>query len=643
MNEADDALVDHLRPRVHRLWLPTRPLDLDILTAANELRVWLDDDHWRGTGSHAGWLALISDVRAALADTGAPLRATLGNSLIALDAHLETFGEAVRKDKRQKTRAPFASGAISMLAAAEERLRTALAQPESLKAAWDGLVAAARAGENEHTLDQRQVDLCQIAEQAGHPWDRLAQMLSGLLGDSARMVDEARRDITRRLVCVLPRDPERGPAGLSSTERLALIGRYLTLPVAEAVSEVWVAVEDAFLGEATVEVGSITFWDGPTLRAVIDELPSSAPHLPAVVTKHERLFRWLWERRQEGAGFALAQVPVGSGRPSEARADARDTVAAVLALAEFDNGYSSWRVADRGLLHFASGEWVHRDQLDPGRRPQGLELARIAQDSTPIALRNRAPASAPALPLRSARHDVRVVFELIHWLALGRTTPGPSRIVLTKRVIERAAGWAGVREDVFTDQQLAIPWARGRTINHIGRATRAALEALRRGGDGQLQAWQSAHDAPFHIVSVEDGAVETTRALEHLDWLKAQLHPNTKVRSELESLSPITHDVSRYADWVDDLVTEFGQLRRRYSRHRNAIVHGGPIDEQSISTIQLFADALAVDILGAAIEGVLIDEPLAAHFARRKLTYERWLADLREPGPPLHQRLAVPI
>jgi hypothetical protein len=294
-------------------------------------------------------------------------------------------------------------------------------------------------------------------------------------------------------------------------------------------------------------------------------------------------------------------------------------------------------------LHFAAGDWVYREQLDPGRAPKGLELARIAQDETPNALRVRAPDVAPCLPLRTSTIAVRHAFELLHWLAEGRATPGPARIVLTKRVIERVAGWAHVNEDTFTDQQLAIPWARKQTIVNIAGATRAALGVLERDGDpARRDAWELAHGAPLEIIS-DDGVLDACRAVEHLDWLIGRFAPGEQARRDLEQLKTRVGDGITYGAWIDELCAEFKLLRGRYNRHRNAIVHGGPLDEQSISTILLFVDSLAVDVLASTLECVFAERPLTTHVAQRKQVYDEWVKQIRSTGQDLHPSLGVPM
>lgn len=638
----EQAVVERFARRLHIYWIPTGTLRVELMTALNELLAWLDDDHWWLNGSHAGWLALVVDLRGAITETSVPVRQTLGATLSTLDARLEAFGHALRQDKkRHRSRAAFDPATRTALGHDEDLVRAALATPASVQAAWAALRQAGREGAAELTLDQLEVEFWQIAEHAGHPWDRVVQLVGGLLADSARFAAEARRDIEAGEIRLVQREPEHGAAGLSIAQRLDLIDRYLGVAVVDADSDVWVGVEDAYFEEAMVQVGPIEFWNGRTLRAALANADADDRHLPAVVRLHHELFHWLCEQRVDGAGFALARVRVGNGRPSDARPDAREAVAATLALARFDHGYCAWQVAERGLLHFAAGDWVYREQLDPGRVPRGLEVAKIAQDDTPNALRIRAPAIAPCLPLRNTTVEVRHAFELLHWLADARATHGPGRIVLTKRVIERVAGWAHVNEDTYTDQQLAIPWARKQTITCIAEVTRIALRALERDSDpARHEAWNRAHEAPFEIVG-EDGVLDTSRAVEHLDWLLGHLATADQAYRDLARLKARVHDGAAYGAWIDELRTEFRLLRARYSRHRNAIVHGGPLDEQSIWTLLLFVDSLAVDVLASTLEGALAATPLTTHFAQRKQVYDDWLKRIRSASTDIHRYLGV--
>ncbi len=603
MSELSDlAVIKRLSERLHELWLPTE-LALPTLTALVELRDWLADEHWWKHGSHAGWLSLAHDVATTLQAMGARLAAHAEAAIGRLDGELAAFGSAVRVDKRagKSARDARTETVRASLAEAEQAVSHALSTPGALGAAWVDLLDAARAASSDATLDQRQADLVDIAEQVGHPADRLLRMINGVLADSARSVDEAQHAVDAGEVRIRQREPERGPSGTPISQRLALVERYLRLPVATASSEVWIAVEDAFFEGPRFDVGPVTFWHGPRLRGAL-EGKERFP-LPQAARASPEIFAWLWEERRPRASFALAQVPIVSHRPSDARDNARDTVRALLALAEFDERYTAWRVAGGGLLHFVDGQWVYRSKLDPGDEPAGPRLARLARDNTPAALTARAPQLAAHLPLQSTTQDVRHAFELLHWLSSGRAATSAARIVLTRRVLERAAGWAHVTEEHFTEL-LAVPWARRQVITRIGETTSAAIAALERDPNPRRhRAWIALHNEPRRIVRVTGGGsqiIETTTAVEQMMWLREQLPDGSEERRAVERLAPRIANPATLAEWIDELLNEFAVLRNRASRHRNAIIHGGPLDEASIATVLLFVDALAVDALAAA-------------------------------------------
>jgi hypothetical protein len=640
--DQDSAAVARVLSRLHEMWVPG-PLSLSPATALDELRDWLADEHWWREGSHATWLALCADVDDALASAGSPLYAVASLPVDRLRSSLAAFTVALRQDKKDGRNARQARTAArrNELVGLEHAVRDALARPTAVAAAWQGLLEACRGVADENTLDQRQAELWHAAEDAGHPWDRLFRLMRGVLGDSERDIGEVRRDVAAGVIRLLPRPADYGPAGVPLSERLDLLEQYLRLPVADAHSEVWVAIDDAFIDGASFTVGAVTFWNGRELRAAAasNELLT----LPPAVQRHTWLFQWLWERRDSESPFVLAQVDVGGGRPNAARDDARDTVRAMLVLAEFDEGYSSWKVADRGLLHFADGEWVFRNQLEPRARPAGLARARMGRDNTRQALETRAASLASHLPLRATTAQVRHTFELVHWLSRGRATPGSARIVLTKRVIERAAGWTGVPEATFTDD-LAIPWARRRVVEHLGSAVRRALRVLEH-DPAREAAWLEVHRARG-IVRYTDAEVDAQivlldKAIENFAWLVDQLPDGSAEQTELKRLAPRVASGAALAAWVKEHGDVFVLLRNRYRRHRHAIVHGGPLSEESVDTILLFADALAVETLAAALDSVLARQPLDQYFARRKTVYERWLGALQTSSAPVHELFGV--
>jgi hypothetical protein len=76
----DPDAFERPRRKLHDLWLPSAPLQLDLVTALDELRDWLDDEHWWKEGAHAGWLALADDVLHAVDAAGPGLRSVISSA-----------------------------------------------------------------------------------------------------------------------------------------------------------------------------------------------------------------------------------------------------------------------------------------------------------------------------------------------------------------------------------------------------------------------------------------------------------------------------------------------------------------------------------------------------------------------------------
>lgn len=162
----------------------------------------------------------------------------------------------------------------------------------------------------------------------------------------------------------------------------------------------------------------------------------------------------------------------------------------------------------------------------------------------------------------------------------------------------------------------------------------------RRDDEARQRAWRLAHAAPRQLID-DSGVVNVSRAVQHLDWLIEQLDRNEQERRELERVRPLVVDATTYVSWIDDLREEFVLLPNRYSRHRNAIVHGGPLNEEAVQTILLFVDALAVDTLAATLDGGFARRPLIQHFAERRAAYVTWREELLVPGVRLHERIGI--
>ncbi len=77
--------------------------------------------------------------------------------------------------------------------------------------------------------------------------------------------------------------------------------------------------------------------------------------------------------------------------------------------------------------------------------------------------------------------------------------------------------------------------------------------------------------------------------------------PGRRVRSIASHLS----STDALLTWGGDLANEWSLVLKRLQRIRNALAHGGPIEDRTVPTVHLFALQLAGWSLSVALEGVL--------------------------------------
>lgn len=76
--------------------------------------------------------------------------------------------------------------------------------------------------------------------------------------------------------------------------------------------------------------------------------------------------------------------------------------------------------------------------------------------------------------------------------------------------------------------------------------------------------------------------------------------------------------------WRQELEHEWQLTRGRLARTRNALAHGGPIEDESAVTVRDFAGQLAARSLSVALEGLLEGQDIATANDDHKQRGERW-------------------
>ena len=354
-------------------------------------------------------------------------------------------------------------------------LRAALESREVLVGIWDDLVRAVGVGAYE-CEEAAAALLGEVVSARGSARDDLVDRIRGVLADSELDVAAARADVAG---ASRPRTrPTSEPAGTSATERLALARALLAVPAEAGHCVVWLAFRHGRVDQFVLPVGnSVTLFDGAWLASVLERWGDSAhahDAVPKELVEHrdEALSSW---RRSEGIDhFAAVRVDVGSGNIANALDRAKDTADALLRLAALHTGTDPpWRRGPFILFvdnHLRSRTVGLDEPHAAGHRPRG-------PDHVSACVATLADLVGPHLPVTA--REVHEALELLRWLDEARDTWNPARLALCDRVVEQAAGWAGMPDGQrFALAHLAAPWAWSQVMGEIDAAGRAAVYAI---------------------------------------------------------------------------------------------------------------------------------------------------------------------
>lgn len=577
-------------------------LNLEPTVIARELLVWARDDGRWNPQANRDWLSLLEDLDVSWTQLG-PRLAEVANVNSELEA-LRTVA-ATSPDHRR------------VVTAAAEILESALRGSDALVAAFDDLVDAVRRegrpGPANHGTQWRLALFASVAEQSGYDW--------GIAANRVRYSMEA---VTRR-----------SDHGLLQAARNAL-----TRPPEQGHSIVWLAVNHAytwgsspnptvqlFNGEGLLAV--LENWTGPR-DGVPPELASNPTRLPEACPKVST-----GNDPKDEIPVTFARVDLGDGPVAGARDRALETLELLLARASANRRGTSWRIS--GVhLHFVDGEIVFESTGPVGDpdvydRPGRLS---IIHDHTAREVHDESERLRAHLPVRDGRmHDA---LQLSKWLANARDSPAPARLVLSGRILEQTANWAGLKVRALVEDLLSWAWAR----NELGRELAgAAFKAFHRPPHEPLPASVQEFARVRRQVIIEPradnpGAVRVPAALEHLTWLADQFPAETDLGATLSSLQQRLSDGPMTAETLESMRLQLLRCNRRAVRTRNALVHGGPLVLAVAESVVDVHDHLGSQALEWVISGLAAERSLREVFAERRLQYADAVSRLRDGGDP---------
>jgi hypothetical protein len=605
------------------------PFDIDpgLPAIVGELLEWLDDDRQWFAGFAAQWKSLLQDVLRARDLAGPHLRRQLSTAepawkeLSQLRASLGGGSGTGAPEPSVRRRLRIAGG----------KIKVELLKPATLGAAFEDLLTA-----DEHLAAQRRaIQLEALAEMQGLDTVSLLKELRRLLEDDRAAVKAARGE-------KLESGDLGSYAGFNPADRVRLAHDRLQGRPRKAEVVVWLEYTLAPLEAGRIELGDgISLYAADWIRKAVaagrtDELPpevhdtSSNSNLLLLIGLETGA-----EATRDTAGTeipeALVRVDLGEVETDQALQLAREAAELVVALAVLQGSDPVlWQPTGSYIRLFDGREAGATFHASPVPALSFTHRDALRSDSMPEFSEGLGAALGAHLPVRDVR--LRRAARLALWLRRSRETWEPGRVILVGRVLEQIAGWAGVRDrHRFEEEYLRLSWALRRVRLEVSNCWRGVW-AAHMNGDLALRegAWEEiTSDASIGYEETEGGRYVFNLAgvMEQTDFLIERLMPGSAPHERLSKLADRTVDGVSTASWISDLENEFGVLKSRERRIRNALVHGGAVDDAIAGSVLLFVDWLAADALHAAIEGILEGGNLIDYFidfrAKRETCRER--------------------
>lgn len=636
-DEPTQELQEALAPSSQAINRPSRwwsaPHSIDVVNAVCEIIAWAEDKREFSSKHKPAWRSVANDYFSARNATTAvahgriPAFGMLDSAVQAVLSNLSAAGNGV---------AIYSVVMNSVRVAAREVLKQ-LEEPEALCDAFDALLDATRndAASSEEVSLKRDF-FWRLVELQGLSYREISDSLLGILDDEPFYIQRAWFRLGDRNEPPVAKYREEVPAGLSILERIELCRRVLLDTAAEANHAVWLAFQHAHLEAVSMPVGPVIFYIGRFIKGVANSESASSgdsSQLPRELTaERDRFSRNLLEGDDDG-DIVYARVDLGTGRYSDSVRVARQIAQSVVTLASFTVSTGNWQLCD-GFLQVVNDSLAWTGAF---ARPRVIAPTAAAADPTPVALKELSGKLTNNLATSiMANGDWGRVLGLLDWRERAKNSDPMSRIVLDVRVIETISGWIGQDHwRQYLDDYHRLSWIRtriGASIANVGQDATSPWWGINVEHRRQLRA--------INRRFTEDkgyGQVETDIkvVLMSLDEILALLPSGTRIERDVVTLRFNVSSVDNLRKWCATLSRQWELTLCRAQRIRNALAHGGPVNDAAATSVSQFVRTLSGWSMWVTLEATMASEGLLnAHDSWRR-TDELWENSIASSGSVL--------
>jgi hypothetical protein len=601
-------------------WRPAE--EVSVVAAIRALHGWLADPRPYDGQHKAGWKSVIADFQRGADRLGPDLRTALGTDFAAAGSAAGQLDAGI-SNNQDRTKA-FLDNRRTSDQRLLSQLTAAWARRPIRTGAWSDLKEACR--DPSVTWDELSVrrDLFwHLVREGGHDAEQMSRHLVSVLSNQAFGVALARLwlgDITEDEV---PQPLPTTSAGLPEEQQLELCERLLMKQATQGHVVVWIAFDLAGPGRYTQDVGPVTFYKAQWLQHALSQRgrPGAMP-VPDELQSTDGFVNP--GDLPDGAGEVLARVDLGTGAWTDPVRVATEQAEAVVALAGFNIGDTIWRrmtgyfvaVDDRiqVLARFATVRADTQRANDIYQNAMDAELADLATK-----LRAR-------LPITDS--EFSEVVQAVHWWEQARKQPPLAAVLLHVRILELLSQRVGVTPwQKYVDDFLQERWIRYLMMQRLRNVLDACLS--------RASAITNPADVDFlnelgrRITTYQPGgyALDLRAGFNALPDLARifDSHDNTGRRVQ-EALS--TYALPELPGLLAKYEAEWKLTLERLRRVRNALAHGGPVDDESAQSVQAFAEQLARLALAVALRGLLEAKTVAVANQERRQWIDGWKAAL---------------
>ena len=380
---------------------------------------------------------------------------------------------------------------------------------------------------------------------------------------------------------------------------------------------------------------SVEFFNGPILVEKMSASDLADGKLPQeLTTSPGRGLEWdqIWPDDNDNVKlWVAARVDLGVGSFSDPVGRATDLVNAILQLARFSRGESTWTPLE-GHLYFVDGRWRTATGFGHGLPEQDLKAR---QDTTAGQFQRLSVRVQPQMPLTNPL--LRRLLVVLRNINESASSEQPDLLLSDVRAIEFISRLCGYPEwTAFLIEHTSVSHAWNRAVQELFNAVHGLF------WDYTLELTVDRHELLDRIEKhAPDGTVTRDYAAT-FDLVDYLIQDAPSYHPTLRRLRDVHRDIQSQATieaWIDELEADYRGRIARTRRLRNGLTHSGAAQVDLLRTVRILINIKARNLARLTLEAVLTNESVPDSITTWKNEFDTWKSEIAATPDPRHALL----